>query len=65
MIQNLTPLILETFSTKKNEKPKGRLIQNPNYDIPSLPLHRTVLIEINAISHLLNPKGGERKGSFF
>jgi len=44
---------------KKNEKCKGRLIQNPNYDISSLPLHtseRTVLIERKALSHLLNPK---------
>jgi len=37
---------------KKNAKEKGRLIQNPNYDIPSLPLHtseRAVLIEIKAL----------------
>lgn len=59
MIKSLTPLILIPFFNEKNEKSKGRLIQNPNYDIPSLPLHtseRTVLIEINALSHLLNPK---------
>ncbi|MCR2847932.1 hypothetical protein KN825_15235, partial [Weizmannia coagulans] len=54
----------------KNEK-KGRLIQNPNYDIPSLPLHtseRTLLIVIerNALSHLLNPKClGRGKVPFF
>ena len=47
------------MKNKKNEKCKGRLIQNPNYDISSLPLHtseRTVLIERKALSHLLNPK---------
>ena len=54
----------------KNEK-KGRLIQNPNYEIPSLPLHtseRTLLIVIerNALSHLLNPKClGRGKVPFF
>lgn len=68
MIKSLTPLILITFSTKKMKK-KSRLIQNPNYDIPSLPLHtseRTVLIEINALSHLLNPKWlGRGKVPFF
>jgi len=48
---SLIPLILITFSivkSNKNEKGKGRLIQNPNYEIPYLPLHtseRTVLIE--------------------
>lgn len=45
------------------------LIQNRDYDIPSLPLHtpeRTLLIERNAPSHLLNPEmAGERKGSLF
>lgn len=66
MIKSLTPLIsfllLFQYENEKNEKSKGRLIQNPkNYDIPSLPLHtseRTILIviEINALSHLLNPK---------
>lgn len=47
---------------KKNEKEKGRLMQNPDYDIPSLPLHtseRTFLIERKALSHLLNPNWGE------
>lgn len=51
------------------KKGKGRLIQNPNYDIPSLPLHtseRTVLIDRNALSHLLNPKRlGRGKVPFF
>ena len=72
MIKSLRPLILIIFSiyeNEKNEKSKGRLIQNPNYDIPSLPLHtseRTVLIEINALSHVLNPKWlGRGKGPFF
>lgn len=40
-------------------KKKGRLIQKPIYDIPSLPLHtseHTVLIDRNALSYLLNPK---------
>lgn len=56
---------------KKMKKKKGRLIQNPNYDILSLPLHtseRAVLIERKALSHLLNPKrlaGGGEKGSLF
>ena len=54
---------------KKNEKSKGRFIQNPNCDIPSLPLHtseRTVLIERKALSHLLNPKWlGRGKVAFF
>lgn len=48
----------------KNEK--GRLIQNPNYEIPSRPLHtseRTVLIEREALSHLLKP--GEERFPFF
>ena len=62
MIKSLTPLILITFS-------KGRLIQNPNYDTPSLPLHtseRTVLIDRNALSHLFNPKWlGRGKVPFF
>ena len=60
MIKSSTPPILITFSIwKRKKKWKGRLIQNPNHDTPSLPLHtseRTVLIEINALSHLLNPK---------
>lgn len=51
------------------KKGKGRLIQNPNYDIPSLPLHtseRTVLIDRNALSHLLNRKWlGRGKVPFF
>lgn len=51
----------------KNEK--GRLIQNPNYEIPSRPLHtseRTVLIEREALSHLLKPKWlGRGKVPFF
>jgi hypothetical protein len=51
----------------KNEK--GRLIQNPNYEIPSFPLHTsegTVLIEREALSHLLNPKWlGRGKVPFF
>lgn len=69
MIKSLTPLILITFSiwkSNKNEKGKGRLIQNPNYEIPYLPLHtseRTVLIERETLSHLL--RLGERKGSHF
>jgi hypothetical protein len=40
------------FNMKKKCKKKGRLIQNLNYDIPSLPLHtseRAVLIEIKAL----------------
>ena len=72
MIKSLTPLILiqyENEKKKKNEKTKGRFIQNPNCDIPSLPLHtseRTLLIEINALSHLLNPKWlGRGKVPFF
>ena len=41
---------------------KGLSYSKPqsNYEIPSLPLHtseRTVLIEKEALSHLLNPKG--------
>ena len=51
------------------KKGKGHLIQNPNYDIPSLPLHtseRTVLIDRNALSHLLNRKWlGRGKVPFF
>ncbi len=40
---------------------KGLSYSKPqsNYEIPSLPLHtseRTVLIDRNALSHLLNPK---------
>ena len=50
-------------------KRSSYLIQKPNYDIPSLPLHTsecTVLIERNALSHLLNPKWlGRGKGPFF
>ena len=73
MIKSLTPLILITLlfqyeKEKTNEKRKGRLIQNPNHDIPSLPLHtseRTVLIEKNALSHLLNPKWLGRERFFF
>ena len=71
MIKSLTPLILITFAIwkKKNSKWKGRLIQNPNYEIPSIPLHtpeRTVLIERKALSHLLNPKWlGRGKVPFF
>ena len=72
MIKSLTPLILiqyENEKKKKNEKSKGRFIQNPNCDIPSLPLHtseRTLLIEINALSHLLKPKWlGRGKVPFF
>ncbi|KAL2336743.1 hypothetical protein Fmac_011189 [Flemingia macrophylla] len=41
---------------------KGRLIQNPNYEIPYLPLHtleRTVLIEREALSHLLRLRKGK------
>lgn len=53
----------------KNEKSKGRLIQNPNYDIPSLPRHtseRAVLRERKVLSHLLNPKWmGRGKVPFF
>jgi len=56
MIKNFTPPVLHTFSILKKKKckikSKGRLIQNPNYDIPSLPLHtseRAVLIEIKAL----------------
>lgn len=63
MIKSLTPLILLfKYKKEKNQKCKGPLIQNPNYDIFSLPLHtseRTVLIERNALSHLLNPKRNE------
>lgn len=55
------------FQYEKNAKEKGRLIQNPNYDIPSLPLHtseRAVLIK--ALWHLLNPKRlGRAKVPFF
>jgi hypothetical protein len=54
---------------KKKKKRKGRFIQNPNYEIPSLPLHtseRTVIIERKALSHLLNPKWlGRGKVPFF
>lgn len=54
---------------KKKKNEKGRLIQNPNYEIPSLPLHTsegTVLIEREALSHLLNPKWmGRGKVPFF
>jgi hypothetical protein len=54
---------------KKKKKGKGRFIQNPNYEIPSLPLHtseRTVIIERKALSHLLNPKWlGRGKVPFF
>ena len=71
MIKSLRPLLLlfqyEKVIRIQNEK--GRLIQNPNYEIPSRPLHtseRTVLIEINALSHLLNPKWlGRGKVPFF
>ena len=55
----------------KKGKKKGASYskQNPNYDIPSLPLHtseRTVLIDRNALSHLLNlnPKLGRGKVPF-
>jgi len=47
------------YEKDPNPKRKGRLIQNLNHHIPSLPLHtseRTVLIERRALSHLLNPK---------
>jgi hypothetical protein len=47
------------YEKDPNPKRKGRLIQNLNHHIPSLPLHtseRTVLIERKALSHLLNPK---------
>ena len=61
MIKSLRPLLLlfqyEKVIRIQNEK--GRLIQNPNYETPFLPLHaseRTVLIEREALSHLLNPK---------
>ncbi|KAF3638516.1 cyclic nucleotide-gated ion channel 16 family protein, partial [Capsicum annuum] len=54
---------------KSKEKSKGHFIQNPNCDIHSLPLHtseRTFLIEINALSHLFNPKWlGREKVPFF
>ena len=54
----------------KNEK-KGHLIQNLNYDIPSLPLHTSehtllIVVERNTFSHLLNPKClGRGKVHFF
>ncbi|PHU15527.1 hypothetical protein BC332_16732 [Capsicum chinense] len=61
------------MKTKKNkklkEKSKGLFIQNPNHDIPSLPLHTsecTLLIEVNTLSHLLNTKWlGRGKVSFY
>ena len=57
------------YEKDPNIKCKGRLIQNPNYETPSLPLHaseRTVLIEREALSHLLNPKWlGRGKVLFF
>ena len=54
------------YKSNKNEKEKGRLIQNPNYEIPYLPFHtseRTVLIEWETLSHLL--RLGEERFPFF
>ena len=68
MRKSLTPPILHIqYEKEKNEKSKGRLIQNPNYDIPPRPLHtseRAVLIERKALSHLIKPKW-LGKGSLF
>jgi hypothetical protein len=56
---------------KCKKKSKGRLIQNPNYYIPSLPLHtseRAVLISYRdkgALTSSSPEMAGESKGSFF
>lgn len=73
MIKSLRPLLLlfqyEKVIRIQNEK--GRLIQNPNYEIPSRPLHtseRTVLIERERRFHIFlsrNEMAGEREGSLF
>src|ERR1051325_792850 len=74
MIKSLTPLILITFQYSISiwkKKMKRSSYSKPLLSHFSLSLHtleRTVLIEREALSHLLNPKwqmAGERKGSFF